>query len=714
MRGAGNARGRSASPSRSESPSRRNSIDTFANSVFSNPGSLGGSPSDSRPLRGSSRVFVSDESEDLETDWGEEKGERGGDGRFPETSSKSAGKTATNFSFSIFSTKGRSRRKSEANPLLKMEQARMESRQLREEGLNTERGGSAHAGTNFGKKNRRSAQSVGSAEELAAAQGATGKVSAFDGWLAGAAGGGFGTKITRANSHGSRETRRAPNSGSATSESDDDRLGVRERRYEALAAPSTGVTPKLSPDVAQKLLTVDVRERSFSPTRTRQSFGPTQTQTQTGVPYPSTTDRDDVHVAAEVFTAKLRELWALASADAAMPARARVTATAIRAVASPFAPGGAASAAAELAATDLHGVVLALEGFGALERTAKARAPSQLLKSGVALMSLEEEQGESSPAPATTPAAPATAAERKMKAAEAAFRAASAAADEAAARAGRAEEAAAIASTPGALAVVHAAAAAAAAAGDAGVLIRLLAVTRVVSSSSSFSEALGLASLGEGLTGLGGDEALTAVTEKEESFDPAVATANGDVGRVLCRLPGGATLWGDVRTWRGIEQARVCSPKTPSLRQSAEFGATGTTNDFDEWLFHPNVSPNRRRRALAGAMASTGLPPHAVIALLQQLGPLPVGPNQRGQRGLDENATPTHGTGDGRNATPTNSANKNPANVVLLAPKGQPSLRLGRSTAKLWNVVPSTSRQQPEPAANEVRRPMAFPNQAAH
>ena len=333
----------------------------------------------------------------------------------------------------------------------------------------------------------------------------------------------------------------------------------------------------------------------------------------------------------------------------------------------------AAAAAAELAATDLVGVVLALEGGGATESDGLRRGPSPLLKAGVALMSLEEEHGESLSSPAAAaaalaspPAAPPTAAERRMKAAEAAGRAASAAADEAAARAARAEEASAIAATPGALAVVHAAAAAAAAAGDASLLLRALGRARVASSSSSFSEHL----------------ADADPAEAEASFDPAVAVANGDVGRVLCRLPGGAALWGDVRTWRGIESARVSA------------GGPAASDESHEWLFHPREPPRRRRRALAAAMAATGLPPHAVSEILARLGPLPVPERAQGAGARGGADGLEDGKGD---ELASRSVSGNAPETRAPRPS---SSRVGRSTARVWNV-PATSRARPGALAAE-------------
>ena len=659
--GASVGRGRSASPPRAEIALRRASIDGFG--VFSNPGSATTSPSELRRSVGG-RFSTDGSGSDSDVRDTAKRVQNPHNSRSPK---QKQSKTMFTNTFSIFSTRGRSHRKSEANPLLRLEQGREE--QAREE---DKRGGSARGGTIFGKKTRRAAQSVGSAQELAALRRSDGRassVSAFDGWLAAAA---------------SEKPRPASSMGSSDrSESDDDRgVGSSDRNMAASSrgrhdhTSSTEVSPISSPD--------------RNPARDGKRTSPGQNKSVVKTPVDvltvssPNTSQSSRALSTELFTTKLRELWALASADAAMPARATVAAAAIRAVCSPFAPGGAsfaAAAAAELAAMDLHGVLLALEGGGAPELINSTHVPSPLLKTGVVLMSLEEEQGESvaSPAPAfaSPPTAPPTAAERKMKAAEAAVRAASAAADEAAARAGRAEEAAAIASTPGALAVVHAAAAAAAAAGDAGVLIRLLAVTRVVSSSSSFSEALAVDVSGVEIPS----------DDLEEQFDPAVATANGDAGRVLCRLPGGALIWGDARTWVGIESAKVAVTETSGHSKKNE-----TSND--EWLFHPGVPPIRRRRALAACMSSTGLTPHAVLALLAQLGPPPElnGGGHKTRAGDNENANPDGKTKDASNRT------ENPSVNTMNTIKNRSSAsRVGRSTAKLWNVVPSAQRGKMEP-----------------
>jgi hypothetical protein len=522
-------RGRSASPRRSP-PFRRNSVDALAR-VFSNPASATGSP-----VGGGGDGRFGDDSED-ERYVPLEPSDAAGLSPEKSRARRSGSGKSLGLSFSIFGTR-RSRRKSEANPLRKVEQAKQEAQS---------RGGSAHAGQAYARDVRRSAQSVGSAEELAALRrghGRAASVSAFDGWLAAAADGDAGVKKEKTYA----SDRSDP--GSSAGESEDERTAPRARREPVrsgspLASPRRldGSAPPPPPPPPRAGYAAAVRASGASPVTP-------------GAAYSEQTDAD----AARVLASRLRELWALASADASMSARAAVAAAAIRAVPSPFAPEGAAfaaAAAAELAATDLAGVALALEGGGAADGERRGRGPSPLLKAGVALMSLEEEQGESPSFLAAAAerianpekAAPPTAAERKMKAAEAAGRAALAAADEAAARASRAEEAAAIAATPGALAVVHAAAAAAAAAGDASTLLRALAVARVASSSSSFSEHL-----------------ADADPSAEESFDPAVAVANGDVGRVLCRLPGGAALWGDVRTWRGIESARVAAAGRGGVR----------------------------------------------------------------------------------------------------------------------------------------------------
>jgi len=634
-------RGRSASPRRSP-PFRRNSVDALAR-VFSNPASATGSP-----VGGGGDGRFGDDSED-ERYVPLEPSDAAGLSPEKSRARRSGSGKSLGLSFSIFGTR-RSRRKSEANPLRKVEQAKQEAQS---------RGGSAHAGQAYARDVRRTAQSVGSAEELAALRrghGRAASVSAFDGWLAAAADGDAGVKKEKTYA----SDRSDP--GSSAGESEDERTAPRARREPVrsgspLASPRRldGSAPPPPPPPPRAGYAAALRASGASPVTP-------------GAAYSEQTDAD----AARVLASRLRELWALASADASMSARAAVAAAAIRAVPSPFAPEGAAfaaAAAAELAATDLAGVALALEGGGAADGERRGRGPSPLLKAGVALMSLEEEQGESpsflvaAAERIANPekAAPPTAAERKMKAAEAAGRAALAAADEAAARASRAEEAAAIAATPGALAVVHAAAAAAAAAGDASTLLRALAVARVASSSSSFSEHL-----------------ADVDPSAEESFDPAVAVANGDVGRVLCRLPGGAALWGDVRTWRGIESARVAA------------AGAAVSDSSEEWLFHPREPPSRRRRALAAAMASTGLPPHAVAELLARLGPPPAsgaGPAQGAPRRGDGDADKVE-NGD-RLAGSVSRSPETPRT------RSRPSSsRVGRSIARVWNV-PATSRARP-------------------
>ncbi len=634
-------RGRSASPRRSP-PFRRNSVDALAR-VFSNPASATGSP-----VGGGGDGRFGDDSED-ERYVPLEPSDAAGLSPEKSRARRSGSGKSLGLSFSIFGTR-RSRRKSEANPLRKVEQAKQEAQR---------RGESAHAGQAYARDVRRTAQSVGSAEELAALRrghGRAASVSAFDGWLAAAADGDAGVKKEKTYA----SDRSDP--GSSAGESEDERTAPRARREPVrsgspLASPRRldGSAPPPPPPPPRAGYAAALRASGASPVTP-------------GAAYSEQTDAD----AARVLASRLRELWALASADASMSARAAVAAAAIRAVPSPFAPEGAAfaaAAAAELAATDLAGVALALEGGGAADGERRGRGPSPLLKAGVALMSLEEEQGESpsflvaAAERIANPekAAPPTAAERKMKAAEAAGRAALAAADEAAARASRAEEAAAIAATPGALAVVHAAAAAAAATGDASTLLRALAVARVASSSSSFSEHL-----------------ADVDPSAEESFDPAVAVANGDVGRVLCRLPGGAALWGDVRTWRGMESARVAA------------AGAAVSDSSEEWLFHPREPPSRRRRALAAAMASTGLPPHAVAELLARLGPPPAsgaGPAQGAPRRGDGDADKVE-NGDRL----AGSVSRSPETART---RSRPSSsRVGRSIARVWNV-PATSRARP-------------------
>jgi len=630
-------RGRSPSPRRSP-PFRRNSVDALAPGVFSHPGSAAGSPA-AGGAAGERRLGDDSDEERDALESGDDAAGLSPEKRNPRRSG--SGKNL-GLSFSIFGTR-RSRRRSEANPLQKMEQAKQEV---------CGRGESAHSGLAFARDRRRSAQSVGSAQELAALRRGherAASVSAFDGWLA-AAGDGEPPRVKKEKTYGSDRGDPASSAGS----SEDERSAPRARRE-----PVKTSSPLASP---------------------REPDGPAASSPPPVTPGGGEdAERADAD-AAHILASRLRELWALASADASMSTRAAVAAAAIRAVPSPFAPEGAvfaAAAAAELAATDLVGVVLALEGGGAAESDGLRRGPSPLLKAGVALMSLEEEHGESLSSPAAAaaaltspPAAPPTAAERRMKAAEAAGRAASAAADEAAARAARAEEAAAIAVTPGALAVVHAAAAAAAAAGDASLLLRALGVARVASSSSSFSEHL----------------ADADPAEAEASFDPAVAVANGDVGRVLCRLPGGVALWGDVRTWRGIESARVCA------------GGAAASDESREWLFHPREPPRRRRRALAAAMAATGLSPHAVAEILARLGPLPVPERAQGaaRRGGADGLEPP---GKGDELASRSVSGNAPETFNGNAPRPSSS-RVGRSTARVWNV-PATSRARPGTLAAE-------------
>ena len=604
-------RKRLTSPRRSP-PFRRNSTGVFAG-AFVNPGSATGSYDDSEDRR--------DELEpsDLMGASSEQtRPRRSGSGKH------------LGLSF-IFGAR-RSRQEREANPLRKVEQAKREV---------WNRGGSARGGRAFARDARRAAQSVGSAEELVALRRADGRADsdlAFDGWLAAAADG--DARNENENAHGSDRGDPA----SSADESEDERAAPRARRE-----PDGSGVPFASP-------------RQLDGQKSPPRLGYREATRTSGVSpvtpsavHSEPTDPDS----APVLSSHLQELRALASADASISARAAVAAAAIRAIPSPVASEDAAfaaAAAAELAATDLAGVVLALEGGGAVESDRHSGAPSPLLKAGVALMSLEEEQGESSASLAAAMAPP-TAAERSMMAAEAAGRAASAAADEAAARARRAEEAAAIAATPGALGVVHAAAAAAGAAGDASLLLRALAVARVASSSTSFSEHL-----------------AEWDPSTEESFDPAAAVANGDVGRVLCRLPGGAALWGDVRTWRGIESARVAA------------GGEASSDTSQEWLFHPREPPMRRRRALAAAMAATGLPPHAVADLLARLGPPPASSS-----GLEARQSAGLGASRAASRAPEMHARGRPS----------PSSRVGRSIARVWNV-PATSRARPGALAAEL------------
>ena len=180
---------------------------------------------------------------------------------------------------------------------------------------------------------------------------------------------------------------------------------------------------------------------------------------------------------------------------------------------SPFSPGrggqaAATATAATLVAVDFDGVLFALEGGGAAIPIARA-----------GLVSLAEE-------------------ERPRGSGLDRPREESDAAAEAEINAARAKEAAEVTACPGAPAVLHALAAVAAAKSDARALVRILATVRVPGSSSSFLEE---------------SDAGAAADAVSERFDPASAAANGDVGRVLCRLPGGSALWGDPRVWRGLD-----------------------------------------------------------------------------------------------------------------------------------------------------------------
>ena len=341
-------RGRSASPRRSP-PVRQNSVDALAR-VFSSPASATGSP-----VGGGGDGRFGEDSED-ERYVPLEPSDAAGLSPEKSRARRSGSGKSLGLSFSIFGTR-RSRRKSEANPLRKVEQAKQEAQR---------RGGSAHAGQAYARDVRRTAQSVGSAEELAALRrghGRAASVSAFDGWLAAAADGDAGVKKEKT----STSDRSDP--GSSAGESEDERAAPRARREPVrsgspLASPrrldgSASSSPPPPPPRAG--YAAAVRASGASPVTP-------------GAVYSEHTDVD----AARVLASRLRELWALASADASMSARAAVAAAAIRAVPSPFAPEGAAfaaAAAAELAATDLAGVALALEGGGAAEGEGAAAAP---------------------------------------------------------------------------------------------------------------------------------------------------------------------------------------------------------------------------------------------------------------------------------------------------------------------------------------------------
>ena len=241
-------------------------------------------------------------------------------------------------------------------------------------------------------------------------------------------------------------------------------------------------------------------------------------------------------------------------------------------------PGGGDGDGGDASRVDFDGVLFALEGGGAAIPIARA-----------GLVSLAEE-------------------ERPRGSGLDRPREESDAAAEAEINAARAKEAAEVTACPGAPAVLHALAAVAAAKSDARALVRILATVRVPGSSSSFLE--------ESDAGVAAD----AVSER---FDPASAAANGDVGRVLCRLPGGSALWGDPRVWRGLDPL-LDPPRSGVFGGPAGSGTLGASGSVG--LTGSPGSPGspgssrRRRRALAAAMASVGLPAHAVASLLARLG----------------------------------------------------------------------------------------------
>ena len=349
---------------------------------------------------------------------------------------------------------------------------------------------------------------------------------------------------------------------------------------------------------------------------------------------------------------RTRELWSLASAGAAMRARATTAAAAIRALPSPFSPGrggqaAATATAATLVAVDFDGVLFALEGGGAAIPIARA-----------GLVSLAEE-------------------ERPRGSGLDRPREESDAAAEAEINAARAKEAAEVTACPGAPAVLHALAAVAAAKSDARALVRILATVRVPGSSSSFLE--------ESDAGVAAD----AVSER---FDPASAAANGDVGRVLCRLPGGSALWGDPRVWRGLDPL-LDPPRSGVFGGPAGSGTLGASGSVG--LTGSPGSPGspgssrRRRRALAAAMASVGLPAHAVASLLARLG-------------LEETATrapplPGDSPDAGNGPAPRSSGEMNrfsgrrtgakTASGGLGSGRTGTGSRVGRSIARVWDVT---------------------------
>ena len=387
-------------------------------------------------------------------------------------------------------------------------------------------------------------------------------------------------------------------------------------------------------------------------------------------------------------SAALRELWALASADAAMPPRAAAAASAIRAWASPFAPGGGNTAdlAAALVAVDRAGVLFALEG-GAADAADRGRgsgssAPDRGASASSArglLADLEEDPSEDRTEDRTSLEASLGSTSR----APAPSALAAAARD-----AARRREAAALAATPGFAAALAAAAASARAAGDARALWRVARLARVPADDAGFrtsrgkpesegsggipsgiggTDAVGANPKGKPNGGISGSDGTVAKEEpdggadpitsrvgdaslapiREEKplggrgsetkprgesethppsvgeapveganadpllFSPASAIARGSgPPRAPARLPGGAAVWGDVETWRGMERAAALDPRLFPENLGRRIRSGG-------------ASPDARRRALAATMAAVGLPPRAVAAILAELGPVP-------------------------------------------------------------------------------------------
>ena len=133
---ADSARERSPSPRRSP-PFRRNSVDALAPGVFSHPGSAAGSPA-AGGAAGERRLGDDSDEERDALEPGDDAAGLSPEKRNPRPSG--SGKHL-GLSFSIFGTR-RSRRRSEANPLQKMEQAKQEV---------CARGESAHAGLAFAR-----------------------------------------------------------------------------------------------------------------------------------------------------------------------------------------------------------------------------------------------------------------------------------------------------------------------------------------------------------------------------------------------------------------------------------------------------------------------------------------------------------------------------------------------------------------------------------